>query len=163
MDSLKFIGMSICLTTVVTSIFTMLLPNSKLDNVIKFAITLFFLTSIITPFLDNDLKLDLKTLSKDLTVQNTQTLEVQISNSFIEIAKTILENEIQELLEKNEIITKKVSIDINILNDTSIYIEKVKIHIEINDEETINSKSIEVINSIINQEIGIEPEIIFIK
>ncbi len=154
MESLKFIGMSICITTVITSIFTMLLPNGKLDNVIKFAITLFFLTSIISPFLNTDLKLDFKTFSEDI-ISTNKTLEVEISNAFIDIAKLHIEENINKLLQQNNIITKKISIDINILNDTSIYIEKVKVYIDFVDDDILKD-----INNIIVTEIGLLPEII---
>lgn len=154
MESLKYIGMSICITTVITSIFTMLLPNGKLDNVIKFAITLFFLTSIISPFLNTDLKLDFKTFSEEIISTNA-SLEVDISDAFIDIAKLHIEENINKLLTENNINNKKISIDINILDDTSIYIEKVKVYIDFVDDDIIEN-----INNIITNEIGISPEII---
>lgn len=156
MDSLKFIGMSICITTVITSIFTMLLPNGHLDNVIKFAITLFFLTSIITPFIDTDFNLDFNSLAKELSTQTSQTLEQEISNTFIDIAKSRIEEELKTLLIQNNVDAKKVSIDINISNDDCIYIEKVKVYINF-DEETISN-----INEIILNEVHILPDIIIV-
>lgn len=158
MESLKFIGMSICITTVITSIFTMLLPDGKLDNVIKFAITLFFLTSIITPFLDTDLQLDIKSLSNELRTQTNITLEQELTNTFIDLAKTNIEQELKTLLAQNSITSKKVLIDINISQDNSIYIEKVKIYIDLNSYD--NDETGTKITSIINNEVGIIPEII---
>lgn len=157
MESLKFIGISICITTVITSIFTMLLPDGKLDNVIKFAITLFFLTSIVTPFIDSDLNLDFKSLTQEISLETNKTLEKELSNTFIQIAKSYIEEDINDNLIKNNIPIKKVSISINILSDSSIYIEKVKIYITSKEEDNT-----EKINEIVLNEINIIPEIIII-
>lgn len=135
----------------------MLLPDGKLDNVIKFAITLFFLTSIVTPFIDSDLNLDFKSLTQEISLETNKTLEKELSNTFIQIAKSYIEEDINDNLIKNNIPIKKVSISINILSDSSIYIEKVKIYITSKEEDNT-----EKINEIVLNEINIIPEIIII-
>lgn len=155
MESIRFIGISICITTVITSIFTMLLPNGKLDNVIKFAITLFFLTSILSPFLNTDLQLDIKTFTNEIITPTNKSMEVEITQAFIDIAKLHIEEDINSILHSNNINPKKIEIGINILDDTSIYIEKVKIFIDFIDDDTTYK-----IYDVITTEIGISPEII---
>ena len=50
MEGIRMIGMSICVTAAATSLFSMLIPDAKLERVLKFAISLFFLISLAAPF-----------------------------------------------------------------------------------------------------------------
>lgn len=154
MEGIRFIGLSICITTVVTSIFSMLAPDSKLDKVLKFAISLFFLTSIISPFVNN--KLDFRIELSDIT-QRVQTRELSqnVQSQFLSIAKGNLENTIENTLLRENISPKKVEVLINISEDNSISINKLMVYIEKNDEQKKQT-----IEKLVKDSVGYAPQII---
>lgn len=133
MEGLRLIGISICTTMVVTSIFSMLAPNSKLDNLLKFSISLFFLTGIISPFVNN--KLDFRMEIADITKSNqTRELIQNVEHQFLSIAMTNIENSVERLLNEQKISPKKVEVLININEDNSISISKLMVYIDKSDE-----------------------------
>lgn len=156
METIKAIGFSICITIVVTSIFSMLLPNTKLDKVIKFAISLFFLTGIISPFFSSDLKFHVD-IEDVISNQNTTKLDQTFETQFISAAQTNLESSIQRMLKKDGINVIKVEVLINKMNEDNISISKLMVYI---DKDTNNSSK--KIEEIVKKEVGITPTIIIV-
>ncbi len=153
MEGIRLIGISICVTTVVTSIFSMLTPDSKLDKVLKFAISLFFLTSIISPFVNN--KLDFHIDISDITqAPQTRELTQRVENQFISIAKSNIENTVENLLLRENISPKKIEVLININEDNSISINKLMVYINKSDE-----KRKQAIEKIVKEGAGYSPQV----
>lgn len=154
MEGIRLIGISICITTVVTSLFSMLTPDSKLDKVLKFAISLFFLTSIISPFVNN--KLDFHIDISDVTQNNnTMKLSQSVEKQFLSISKKNIENTLERILAKQSISVKKIEVLININEDNSISINKLMVYIDKKDE-----KSKYAIQKIVKEETGYAPDVI---
>ena len=153
MDGIVTIGTSICITLVATSIFSMLLPNSQLDKVIKFAISLFFLTSIISPFASTKLNFHLDMDDIDLDMNRTD-LQQEVNSQFSTIAGKNLESSIEKMLIYDGIKVEKVSVMINKTDSNDIYISKILIYINENIDDSTK------INRLIEKEVGITPTII---
>lgn len=156
MEAIKTIGMSICITIIVTSIFSMLLPNTKLDKVIKFAISLFFLTGIVSPFFSSDLNFNFK-VEDIIPEQSTTQLNQTMHNQFLSVAQTNLENAVQRMLKNDGINAIKVEVLINKLDKDNISISKLMVYIE--NETKTSSKRIE---DLVKKEVGLSPTIVII-
>ena len=154
MEGIRLIGVSICITMVVTSIFSMLTPDSKLDKMLKFSISLFFLTSLISPFVNN--KLDFHIDISDITqTQQDKQLSQGVASQFITIAIENLEHSVENLLIRKKINPKKVEVLINISEDDSISISKLMVYIEQSDELRIQE-----IEKIVAEEVGFAPQVV---
>ncbi len=156
MDAIKTIGMSICITIIVTSIFSMLLPHTKLDKVIKFSISLFFLTGIISPFFTTELKFNLD-IDDIVPEQSAVQLDQTMQNQFISVAQTNLENAVKRMLKNDGINAIKVEVYINKLDKDNISISKLMVYIE-NDTKASSKK----IEDLVKKEVGLVPTIIII-
>lgn len=157
MESLQLIGISICITTIVTSIFSMLTPDNKMDKVLKFAISLFFLTGIISPFANNKLnfRIDIEDI---IDVPTSQEMSFSMESQFLTMAERNLEAEAEKILAKNEIFPKKIEVFININDDNSISINKMVVYIKQDLSETG-----EKIKSLIKEEMGIAAELVLTR
>ncbi|MEG0693225.1 MAG: stage III sporulation protein AF [Oscillospiraceae bacterium] len=154
MEGIRLIGISICITMVVTSIFSMLTPDSKLDKVLKFSISLFFLTSLISPFVNN--KLDFRIDISDITQTNqTRELSQSVENQFLSIAMSNIEHTVENLLKRENISPKKVEVLININEDNSISINKLMVYIDKSDE-----KKKQAVEKIVKDGAGFAPQVV---
>ena len=154
MEAIKTIGMSICITLVVTSIFSMLVPDTKLDKVIKFAISLFFLTSLISPFFTSDIKfrIDVDNLMPEKTVTS---LDEATQTQFLSLATKNIESAVLRILKNDGINVQKVEVLVNKTEDSNISITKLMVYI---DNDTLNlSRRIE---DLVKKEVGITPSIV---
>lgn len=158
LDGIRTIGMSICITLVVTSLFSMLIPNTKLEKVLKFAISLFFLTGLISPFFSSDLNfhIDMEDLAPQTNSQSQ--LKTSAESQFASLAAKNLESSIDRMLKTEGIKTEKIKVLINKNDDDNISINKLMVYI---DNENINKAT--RIESIIKKEVGIVPSIININ
>lgn len=153
MESIKLIGVSICITTVVTAIFSMLVPNTKFDKILKFAISLFFLAGLISPFFNS--KLNFHIDIEDIAYSDTnKTMEQNIKTEFLDLAVKNLEQSAYKLLKNNQIDAKEVEIDINITQSESIEIESIKVLFE--DKTDIKNTT-----DLVFRDFGIYPQIIY--
>lgn len=154
MEGIKIIGTSICITLVATTIFSMLVPNSKLDKVLRFAISLFFLTSLISPF--TTAKLDFSIDLSDIESERGQyQLQAEVDKQFSALAQKNLENSLGRILQTNGINVEKVVVLINKSDIDNISITKLTVYTDGGDNQKINE--------IIKKEVGIMPKIIDVK
>lgn len=158
MDTIKAISFSICITIVVTSIFSMLMPHSKLDKVIGFAISLFFLTGIVSPFFSSKISFNIS-LDDIIPKKSTEYMQTSIQSGMNVLTQKSLENTVERLLEKEKIDVAEVQISINKISYDHISISKVMVYINKSNQIDIVSDT-EKITSIVKQQIGVLPEII---
>lgn len=128
MDAIRSIGISICITAVLTALFMMLSPDSKLERTLKFAISLFFLAGLVSPFLDGEIKLDLK-----LDTMTRQTADTRIARAaaeqFSTLAQTRLEATLESLLRAEGIEVKKVRLQTTITPEGGISISRLEVYL----------------------------------
>lgn len=150
MEAIKTIGASICLTIVATSIFSMLMPNTKLDKILKFAISLFFLASLVSPFANAsfDFHIDLDAIAPQ---QTTNQVKTAMDNSFSELAAMNLEAGISRMLKQNGIAVKKTQVIINKSELDNITISKLIVHV---DENATADSMTPKIQELIKREVG---------
>lgn len=154
MDGIRTVATSICFTLICTGVFSILVPGKGMERVLKFAIGLFFLSSLVLPFTQNHLDFSFS-MSRSDREPETQNLEQSFQRNFIELAKRNLELEIDRILNENQIESEKTEITVNINADNSIDITKIVIQIP----EDIRSETGKI-TGLIEKEVGILPEIV---
>jgi len=154
METIKAIGMSICVTLVVTSIFSMLMPDTKLDKVIKFSISLFFLTSLISPFITSDIKINVDI--DDIVLESKSTNLSQASQTqFFSLAEKNIQSALIRYLQNEDINVRKIEVCINKIDNNNISISKLMVYINREQEETATR-----IKALVKREVGVTPDVI---
>lgn len=155
MESIRFIGTSICITAVVASIFSMLVPDSRLDKVLKFAISLFFLTGLVSPFLSGglDFHVDLAPAQSSASVER---MEDAVQTQFVALAQRRVESAVEEVLRQEGLPVRKVETVIHIDGSGGISITNVKV----SPGESITAAQAEQIKEVVKRETGIHPEVL---
>lgn len=154
METIRMIGASVCITMVVTAIFSMLIPDNKPEKLLRFSISLFFLTGLISPFVGKSISFYIEPPAKSRVAQE-QALETQISESFVAAAQTRLEQQLSDALKKEGILPLKITVSVHIDETNGI---SIKQPIIIVDEKTylLNEKIGEVTKNVI----GYDPKIL---
>lgn len=154
MEAVRFIGTSICITAVITSIFSMLVPDTRLDKVLKFAISLFFLTGLISPFLSEGLDFHVDLSLQQSSVQ-PESMEQAVQSQFSALAQRNLESALTTLLKQEGLPVRKVETTIHIDEQDGISITKVTV----SPGMRITPAQAAQIQEIVKRETGILPEV----
>lgn len=154
MENLKLIGTSLCITALLTSLFSMLIPKLKLKSTVSMAVSLFFLASLVSPFLSGNLKLSLPTVFSYRS-ETPPPVSNAVSKQFLSLAESKLEANLTKVLQEMKINPKEIQVEINIDEDNSISINKLKIVLEKGDAERKD-----VVISKIKSETGVAPEVL---
>lgn len=158
MESIKTVAISICVTLIVTGIFSMLLPSQSMEKVMKFSISLFFLVCIVMPFARGDFHFSMHVLNLSSTENGTE-MSKQSEEYFVVIAQNKINTQVEHLLEKNKIHPQKVQSEIHISEDSSIIIKEVKIYFS-DKEKNILTVTDEQVKEIIKNELELQAQII---
>lgn len=151
MEGIRMIGMSICVTAAVTALFSMLVPDSGLEKVLKFAIGLFFLTSLAAPFASGKLNFQIDAGLPTGAATGTELTE-SVESAFSGLASRKVAAAIEKLLLREGYEPKKVEVGIHITGQNSVSINQMRI--------TIDSQGDAVqIGEIVKREVGFTPEI----
>ncbi len=145
MNTLRAIGYAICVTLVVTSIFLMLLPSGHMTKIVKFAVHLFLLVAIITPFIgqpiDFSSEVDAFTWEQNETAKSLSELaDEQLLNSF----DKSLRLQAEAVFKKYDIVPEKIDFSMNVQSDRSIDISKLEILLKGSDKERCDRAVAEV-------------------
>lgn len=123
MNTIQAIGTGICITMIVTALFSLLITNRSMERVMRFALSLFFLTVLLAPLMDAEWS-DLF----DFSVQESTEMEQvqdRLEQSFSSLTKMQLQKQAQMLLEQAQIPYEKLSIEIHNEGQTSITISRL--------------------------------------
>ena len=154
MEGIRMIGMSICVTAAATSLFSMLIPDAKLERVLKFAISLFFLISLAAPIASwkgDGLGFSLEGLPDSSWRQ--AGLESAVQSQFAGLAERRLSALMEEALLREGIRPEKVQASIHIAGDGSVSIKQVRIRLSPGD-----GTGALLIREILERETGAPPE-----
>ncbi len=124
--------MNICITLAATAIFSMLVPSGGTEKVLKFTISLFFCCCLLSPFLHGLPQLDWK-VQTSVRAENTALTE-RINEQLLRQSEKNVCRAVGELLDAENISYEKISADVNISSDNSIFISKLFVELPI--EET---------------------------
>lgn len=157
MDAVRMLGMSLCVTVAATALFSMLIPDSKLERVLRFAVSLFFLCSLTAPFVSGGIPFQFH-WDMEVSPSSFAPLEQSISDQFVSLAESNLETAVLDLLDTQGIPVQKVMVETTIAGDGSISISRVDI--------VLSSEGFgegETIQRIIQEEVGCPAEAIRIQ
>jgi Stage III sporulation protein AF (Spore_III_AF). len=119
MDSIVSWATAICAALVGGGALSLISPSGNLKKSVSFAISLFFLCAIITPFITLD-------FSESLDFSVSQSDEVR-SDTTIRLARAAAERGVKEILKSKDIIPQKIDTGIHINDDKSISITYIEI------------------------------------
>ena len=151
METIRTIGVSICVTAAVTAIFSMLAPDSKFDKVLKFAISLFFLTGLISPFVSGGLDFHV-VMELGETQVAQQELSESVQSQFGALAEKKLAASLEKMLAAEGISVRKVTVTIHIDDVGSVSISRLEIILAEGQSESGAAAAI-------RRETGITPEV----
>lgn len=150
--------MTICITLVITGIFSILVPNTTMEKTLKFAVSLFFISSLILPFTQGDLDFSFSDFSIEQTEVKNEALETSMQNSFTAITQKKIENQLLTKLELEGLPAKKITVRINIDADNSITISKLSVTLA----EEYREKQGDVV-ALTQKETGVSPDVSYIQ
>ena len=122
MNSIVSWATAICVALIGGGVLSLISPSGNLKKATSFAISLFFLCAIITPFI---------TLSFSDSPQFTVSQSAVIRDDTSErLAKTTAQRGVKEILKSQNITAQKIDIGIHINDDKSISITYIEITLE---------------------------------
>ena len=122
MDSIVSWATAICAALVGGGVLSLISPSGNLKKTVSFAISLFFLCAIITPFITLN-------FSDSLDFSVSQSDEVR-GDTTVRLAKAAAERGVKEILKSKDIIPQKIDTDIHINDDKSISITYIEITLD---------------------------------
>ncbi len=153
METIRSIGASICITMVVTGIFSILIPGRAMEKTVRMAVGLFFLASIVLPIAngDWDYLFSMRPAQEEILLPD---LEKTVEREVIEITQERLCGQAKTLLQAEGIAVKQVSVTVHIDKDNSITITEILIVLP--KEEVLNFP---LAGQVIKDGFQIEPKI----
>ena len=92
MEMIRSIGASICITIIVTGIFSILVPGKNMERTIQLAVGLFFLASIVQPIVNGDWRELLEWDSRQIETQIPE-LEDTVDNRVVTLTEEGLQRQ----------------------------------------------------------------------
>lgn len=120
MEGLRNVAMSLCITAVLTAVFTMLTPQGKLERVVRFSVSLFFLAALVSPFLQGGSFFSFSDWTPETSPEPTVLMGVEAQFSRLAAARLTAMGE--TLLTNRGFVSPKVLLDVHIAEDQSISI-----------------------------------------
>lgn len=154
MGGIKSIVTMVCLTLIITGIFSILVPKSSMERVMKFAISLFFLAGVVIPIAKGEFKFSFDTQQIKATEYQTKIKE-NTKDTITILSEKKLESKIKSLLQENNINCTKVDINIHINKNDSIDISKFIV--TLSKDSNLDLMTVE---RLIVKEVGVKPKII---
>lgn len=151
MNSLQNWALSVCVTMVGVGIFSLLVPNSNLKKVVSFTISLFFLSSLLSPLILSMPELDFSAISSEIT-QNTE-LEETTRQQVLEQTKDTIAKELGQIFLQNGYKIESLAIDIS--NEDSEN-GNIKVKLTLPKEQASQEGNI---RAVVRSSVGVNPEI----
>lgn len=150
MEAIKSWAFSLCISAVVGSVMTFLLPEGSLQKTFKTVLCVFFLCVMLSPL--SDIKLP----KTDEFFRKTKTNEIIFTDSeeYEKFLEDKIINSAEDALDEAGITAKDISLKINISKDGNIYINKFVLYLK---EGTDAEKAAESVF----KKAGIRPETVF--
>ena len=156
MNAIRIWAAAVCAAAIASSIAQIAVPDGKVQKAMRCVIGLFFVCGVIMPFAQGLPPMSSEKLQweeaafLEVTDDLSQELTNQTAKRFEENVRQI----VQDMLSAQQIPAKKIEVDVHVGEDSSIYINSLKIQISKGEEENI-----EQISQIVQKETGITPEV----
>jgi hypothetical protein len=145
MEFLKQWTFCICVTLVVSVLFSLLAPRGRLSNFYKIIISMFIFISFLYPL-------------KDFNIKNINFQEIYVTEDYyneqVNSYQIMINNQVNSLLKDNQIIGADISSEIEI-NDNEISVKMVQVAVP--DEYDLTD-----VKNLIFDNIGINAKVIYI-
>lgn len=159
MEGIRRIAVSLCLTLLLSGLFSLLIPKGGLEKVMKFALGIFFLSCLVLPFVEGDLDFSFS-LSSENSSFSAETVEEGVEKSLIGIGEQRVEEEIEGILTEHRISFQKVEVKIHIDGEKNITISEIRITLpESGSSQQTDSLTGEEVANLVEREAGIRPEV----
>lgn len=156
MELIKDYALSLCMTLIGTGIFSMLIPGKSMEKVLKFALSLFFLSCLVLPVLEGEVSFSFSDSGlSNLDTENQKNLEAQSEEVFLNLAEDNIAHEIELLLEVKGVQAEEIEVSIHIDEENNIDINKCDIYLNGDQDVTAGDLSF-----YLQKETGIKPNII---
>lgn len=152
MDTIREWAASICITLVATSIFSMLIPHGGMEKVMKFAVSAFFISCLLSPFWSGLPSLGWEAEAAIQT--DYSSISSQLNEQVVRLSEANLRRVISDILDEKGIEAEKITPQVHILDDGSISITKVVVELA-GDE----NKNVQSVQELLEQETGLETEV----
>ena len=156
MNEIKQWAVNVCVTLAATGIFSMLIPHGNMEKVMKFAVSVFFLSCLLFPFFTG--LPELQWNAQESTGVPYENIQETMNRQFLELSRKRIEQIVGQILAAEGIQPEKITADIHISEDNSVSINKVTV--------TLNGTSrltADRMRSIIKEQTGIETETMLIS
>lgn len=139
MNTIREIGISICVTAVAAAIFQGLMPKTGLEKTARFILSIFFISCLVVPFTH----LDFSSFQDSLTAfqtnddsLNNTTVQGIVNQKLSELTKRSISETMRTTLQKNGINPIEIEVETTITEDNSIMINRVIVLIKPEDQAT---------------------------
>lgn len=126
MELIKEIIKAFCAIGIILSITELLLPNSDYKKCVRFIIGLIFIVSVINPFFDDGMRLNINAL-KTPDLNKLEKLEDEVNDALISDFEKSLEESIKKMLKDKNIEVSSVDIKASSDEYNNIVIDKITV------------------------------------
>lgn len=142
--------LAIAATMIGGSIFAMAMPKGNLKKIMTFTLNLFFISSLLSPFVISAKNIDLGDITSK--IMDTQKLDSMVGEQTVTLANENLKRTILILLKENGYKVEELNIEINLEG------QNTSIEVILNEEERKNEFEIE---KLIRSQTGIMPKVVY--
>lgn len=139
MNTIREIGISICVTAVAAAIFQGLMPKTGLEKTARFILSIFFISCLVVPFTH----LDFSSFQDSLTAfqtnddsLNNTTVQGIVNQKLSELTKRSISETMRTTFQKNGINPIEIEVETTITENNSIMINRVIVLIKPEDQAT---------------------------
>ena len=139
MNTIREIGISICVTAVAAAIFQGLMPKTGLEKNARFILGIFFISCLVVPFTHLDFSSFQDSLTafqtNDDSLNNTTVQEI-VNQKLSELTKRSISETMRTTFQKNGINPIEIEVETTITENNSIMINRVIVLIKPEDQAT---------------------------
>lgn len=139
MNTIREIGISICVTAVAAAIFQGLMPKTGLEKNARFILSIFFISCLVVPFTHLDFSSFQDSLTafqtNDDSLNNTTVQEI-VNQKLSELTKRSISETMRTTFQKNGINPIEIEVETTITENNSIMINRVIVLIKPEDQAT---------------------------
>lgn len=120
----------ICIAAIVCVLFELISPNGSMEKTLRFVLGVFMLAAIIIPLGTGVFNTKIDLLKIEPFENNTKEFSQQAQMQLEELGKVSVSELVHGILEKNNIVSEKVEINMDTSEDNSIDIVLVTVYID---------------------------------
>ncbi len=151
MEQIRTWAVNLCVTLLVTGIFSMLVPNGNLEKVMKFGISTFFLCCLLLPFVHTVPSLA-SSVSESVVLPQTDRIEETMAEQLLSLSRYNMQQLVEQTLKRNGIEPKKIAVDVHISESNCVSINRIVVF-----TDDLQPNQAAEIKKILEKEIGMTP------